>query len=114
MGDLPQIQILLSARAVYEADFNENGQVGAQDLSRWQDNFGTLTGTTHSQGDADGDADIDGADFLTWQRQLGSSIPAISAATGVPEPATCWMLALAGMVLWTCRLRHWQSAGQNI
>ena len=105
MGDLPQVEILLAARAVYEADFNENGQVGAQDLTRWQDDFGTLAGATHGQGDADGDADVDGADFLTWQRQLGSSTSAIAASTGVPEPATCWMLALAGMFLGTRRPR---------
>jgi hypothetical protein len=34
-------------------------------------------------GDYDGDADVDGNDFLTWQRQLGaSSIPAGSGADG--------------------------------
>jgi hypothetical protein len=53
------------------ADFNSNGQVNAADLTAWRGGFGT--GTTKAQGNADGDGDVDGADFLTWQRQLGQT-----------------------------------------
>jgi MYXO-CTERM domain-containing protein len=50
---------------------------------------------THWVGDADGDADADGFDFLTWQRKLGAvSAP---AATGVPEPSGAWLAALAAL-----------------
>jgi hypothetical protein len=52
--------------------------------------------------DADNDGDSDGADFLAWQRQLGS-VPAAPAMAVVPEPATflLFMVASAGF----CRPR---------
>ena len=68
---------------VYKADFNEDGQVDSQDLALWQGGFGTLADATKGQGDNDTDADVDGAHLLSWQQQLGSSIPAVSASTGV-------------------------------
>jgi len=43
--------------------------------------------------DADGDLDTDGADFIVWQRQVGSTQP---VAIGVPEPAA---IALAALIL---------------
>ena len=65
-------------------------------------------------GDFDLDGDVDGFDFLEWQRgespdplsasdlsdweaNFGSAIPLSAASTAVPEPSTCWML-LFGMV----------------
>lgn len=33
-------------------------------------------------GDADGDQDVDGGDFLVWQSQLGTGV----SMTAVPEP----------------------------
>ena len=39
-----------------------------------------------AHGDADDDNDVDGADFLIWQRQLGSKL-AIQLAVSVPEPS---------------------------
>ena len=81
------------------ADFDEDGDVDGNDLTRWRNNFGT--GTTHMQGDADGDADADGADFLTWQRQVGSG-RAVSSTTkafaAVPEPASAALWASAALL----------------
>jgi len=69
------------------ADFNEDGVVDGGDLTRWRTGFGTTSGATRMQGNADGDQDVDGADFLIWQRQLGRS--AAEAAAGVvSEPST--------------------------
>lgn len=39
-------------------------------------------------GDADNDGDSDGADFLTWQRQLSAAAPGVCANAPVPEPTT--------------------------
>lgn len=59
---------------------------------------------TSGPGDFDGDGDVDGADFLGWQRLDPSQIPtwesnygvgALTAATAVPEPTT---LVLAGLL----------------
>ena len=79
-----------------EADFDEDGDVDGDDLTRWRNNFGT--DTTHMTGDADGDGDADGGDFLMWQRQLGSGPPANATSTAVPEP-TSWGLLLVGVWL---------------
>ncbi len=50
------------------ADFDDDGDVDATDLSIWRGAF-----DLNQLGDADGDGDSDGADFLAWQRQLGSA-----------------------------------------
>jgi len=59
---------------------------------------------THMQGDADDDADVDGVDFLTWQRQLGSASTSASATAAVPEPS-CLMAGLIGLALAAMRRR---------
>lgn len=75
-----------------DGDFNENGIVDAPDLSRWIAGYGTSGGATRKTGDADHDGDVDGNDFLTWQRQLGQSsilLPTQTKLTlAVPEPSS--------------------------
>jgi len=83
-------ELSLSAVAIAAADFNEDASVDAADLALWRTNFGAFGAATHMQGDADADLDVDYADFLTWQRQLGSSTT-IGLAAAVPEP-TSWIL----------------------
>lgn len=75
--------------------FNGNETVGATDLSLGESGFGATGSATRMRGDADGDLDVDGADFLVWQQQLGSSAPAIAANGPVPEPATSLLLVVA-------------------
>jgi len=59
-------------------------------------------------GDFDNDGDVDGADFLTWQRNLGvgnlsawesnfGNTGVLMATQAVPEPSS-WLLALSGVV----------------
>jgi hypothetical protein len=62
-------------------DWNGDRFVSGGDLAVWRPNWGAFSG-----GDADGDRDSDGNDFLMWQQQVGS-VPALTAATAVPEPA---------------------------
>ncbi len=57
------------------------------------------------QGDADGDLDVDGGDFLVWQRQLGSPL-VTSAAERVPEPGALTLVSLAGCGLALVRQRQ--------
>ena len=81
------------------ADFTENGVVNGFDFDNWQSNFGTATGATHMQGDADNDGDADGRDFLKWQEQTtnaGAGAPVVGA---VPEPAGTVLAALAGLAV---------------
>ena len=87
------------------ADFDEDGDVDAEDLTAWTERVGTWTGLN----DADGDDFQTGADFLYWQQQLGETPPSpaefdaainsalAASATAIPEPAT--LTLLAGAVL---------------
>jgi hypothetical protein len=68
-------------------DFNGDSIVDADDLAQWQGDFGV-----NGLSDADNDSDSDGADFLAWQRQLGSA-EVVAAVESVPEPATLLLLA---------------------
>jgi hypothetical protein len=75
-------------------DFDEDGGVDSDDLNDpilgWAARYGV---------------DLDGRDFLTWQRNFGSSIGSLSNAVSVPEPAT--MLLLSGVCA-TALLRRLQ------
>jgi hypothetical protein len=51
------------------------------------------------QGDANSDADVDGGDFLAWQRQFGQAPGATSAAAEVPEPSTVLPSVLGATIL---------------
>jgi hypothetical protein len=75
----------------FAADFDHDGDVDNLDQTAWKGAFGVNT-----NGNADGDTDSDGNDFLIWQRQLGSHA-ATGAAGAVPEPAA-FGLALLGLV----------------
>lgn len=62
-------------------DFDEDGDVDGDDLTDpvlgWAARYGT---------------DLDGRDFLTWQRNYGSSIGSLSSAVSVPEPSAVLLL----------------------
>jgi len=79
--------ITTPASIALPADYNQNGVVDAGDLNQWQGDFGV-----NSNSDADTDGDSDGADFLQWQRQLGSPTPPTPAA--VPEPSALTLAVL--------------------
>ncbi|NOY41213.1 MAG: PEP-CTERM sorting domain-containing protein [Planctomycetes bacterium] len=77
----------------------------------------TLAANPGAPGDFDGDLDIDGADFLEWQRKFGGSLgasdfadweagfgtpaPATAAVSAVPEPSSLLLacFAMAGLGL---------------
>jgi autotransporter-associated beta strand protein len=76
------------------ADFNGDGFVNSIDMGIWEGGFETAGSATPQQGDADGDLDVDGADFLTWQQEL--NLPAAApAGAAVPEPAGLALAACA-------------------
>jgi hypothetical protein len=89
------------------ADFNSDLSVNSADLSNWKLGFGMTTGAQRVNGDADQDGDVDGADVLVWQRQLGSMTTVAVNAGAAPEPAAAMLACLAGVGLWTnCRRRR--------
>jgi hypothetical protein len=85
--------------ALLPADFNDNGTVDANDLTRWRTGFG-VSDATKFDGDADSDGDVDGEDFLQWQRQAGqTSLPAAKTAAVVPEPSTATLAVVTTMAV---------------
>jgi hypothetical protein len=82
--------VVLTVSPAFTADFDEDGDVDAADLTQWQGDFGA-----NALSDSDDDGDSDGDDFLQWQRQLGSSPPATVHADAVPEPGSAALLSAA-------------------
>ncbi len=82
------------------ADFDEDDDVDGADFLAWQ--RGYLTGTTHSQGDANGDGVVDHLDLGIWQGEFGGLSPHATTAT-VPEPS---LLALVAFCLLTLAGSH--------
>ncbi|NOZ40706.1 MAG: hypothetical protein GXP24_10845 [Planctomycetes bacterium] len=89
------------------ADFSVDGQVDNDDLVLWQAGFGRSADATHAEGDANGDRDVDGADFLQWQREAFAASAATSLLNPVPEPGT--MALLAALILCTQARRSGQT-----
>ncbi len=75
------------------ADFNEDTFVNGSDLTLWRSAF-----DVSAIGDADGDSDTDGQDFLIWQRQIGATSLS-SASSPVPEPRAALLALIAGAAL---------------
>jgi hypothetical protein len=67
--------------------------VDADDLAQWKGDFGI-----NDESDADNDGDTDGEDFLAWQRNFGTGVPASPTAATVPEPSV-WALTALGLPL---------------
>ena len=89
--DYGATSVALRVVAGFAADFDDDGDVDAEDLAQWQGDFGV-----NSLSDADDDGDSDGADFLQWQRQVGSA-PTVAATTAVPEPASLVLLGIGAV-----------------
>ena len=83
---------LTAAGGLVLGDFNGNSVVDADDLASWKTGFGTTGNATCTQGDADCDHDVDGADFLAWQRRFGVLTPVVTANASVPSRRRvfCW------------------------
>lgn len=79
------------------ADFDEDGDVDAVDLSLWEAGYGIGSGAVKGDGDANTDGAVTGIDFLTWQREQGFPAPATANAGAVPEPGAV-ALALTAVV----------------
>jgi hypothetical protein len=74
-------------------DFDGDDDVDDDDFDEFKSNFGTGSGA-----DADNDGDSEGADFLAWQQDYGTGVPAVAAHAPVPEPAP-WVLAAVALPL---------------
>jgi hypothetical protein len=90
------------ADAPTSADFNQDTFVNGLDLNIWKSGFGAASGALNSQGDADFDADVDGNDFLIWQRTVKpalTSAASLPSQWAVPEPAATLLITLGALTL---------------
>jgi hypothetical protein len=69
-------QVILEVVAGFSGDFTGDGSVDAADLGEWESRFGD---------------DLDGRDFLNWQRQYGSGDQPLA----IPEPSTAVLILSA-------------------
>jgi hypothetical protein len=90
---------------LFSADFDDDGDVDPTDLAIWDGAY-----DLNQLGDADGDNDSDGNDFLTWQRQV-SSVPAVPAAAVVPEPSSTAIIAFYFAAAVASRVRRLSTVG---
>jgi hypothetical protein len=98
---------------------NDSGEVAfAFDLANGQSGLSIWSSASPATGDFDSDGDVDGRDFLMWQRG-GSPNPlssgdlalwqeqydagSLGAVTAVPEPNTHWLLVMSAGLLWLKR-----------
>ncbi len=94
----------LSPPVFAAADFNTDARVDDADLAIWTANFGVASGAQPTEGDAEGNGDVAGGDFLDWQQQWNPGAAAIGSAASIPEPATAALVAAAGFIV-TCSRR---------
>ncbi|WP_168205499.1 alkaline phosphatase family protein [Bythopirellula goksoeyrii] len=93
----------------FEADFDANQSVDSHDLTIWQAGYSIAGGAKVNIGDANSDGNVDGSDFLVWQRQYGSSL--VDTLTPVPEPSSM-ILMLLGVICFQQQtkragIQHW-------
>jgi hypothetical protein len=81
---------------VAPGDFNHDGAISSADMIQWRSSFGASP-----LADADFDGDSDGADFLTWQRQVTPS----ASIVAVPEPSHYALCVLGYGFAWCARRR---------
>jgi hypothetical protein len=85
---------------VASADFDQDGDVDGMDFLRWQRGLGV--GFKPTDGDANGDSQVNGVDLAAWRFQYGATGVVPPAGSAVPEPtgvATFAALAAIGFRL---------------
>jgi hypothetical protein len=94
LDPMPAVMITASLTELELADDFPGGGGDSADLANWRSNFGSSVSATRDHGDVDGDGDVDGGDFLAWQRQVGGGA-AVGPSASAPEPHSFVLAVLA-------------------
>jgi peptidyl-prolyl cis-trans isomerase A (cyclophilin A) len=84
-------------------DYTFDGVTNAADFRRWVRDLGS---STLAEADGNGNAVVEGGDFLVWQRSFGQNFGAPPPVAAVPEPAALRLAALAALGAITARRRR--------
>ncbi|MEX2170799.1 MAG: discoidin domain-containing protein [Pirellulales bacterium] len=81
-------------------DFNDDGTVNAADYAVWRDHLGS-TDPEALSGNGDATPLVDAADYALWTANFGATSGAGGATSiqNVPEPASVWLIAVAGAIV---------------
>lgn len=98
-GDTDGADFLLWQQQFYlytpTADFDIDAHVNANDLEIWNNSYAKNRG-----GDANGDGETSGLDFLAWQREVpAQSTSTVAATAQVPEPCSLLLLGMGAFLL---------------
>ncbi len=74
-----------------DSDFDFSRSVDDGDLAIWEAGFSSA-GTTHAEGDADGNGEVAGLDFLRWQQEHTGGLSSLAA---VPEPTALALILMS-------------------
>jgi Esterase-like activity of phytase len=88
-------------------DYNCNGKIDEADQAMWRNTFGS---TLNLSADGNQDGMVDALDYTFWRDQLGKSAGAggaalAGAAIPAPEPGAAILLASAGLIVASLKLR---------
>jgi hypothetical protein len=92
-------------------DYNQNGIVDAADYALWRDTLGEMGNDLAADGNENGE--VDNGDYNVWRSHFGNTAKLgggaflrLSDNVSVPEPATHFMLIMAGLARFACRRRY--------
>jgi subtilisin-like proprotein convertase family protein len=98
-GGMPVDENALLLKYTYYGDIDLNGQVDADDLTVFANNFGRPTGAVQIDGDIDFDGDVDADDLTVFANNFGKGVGAPLAAGSVRGGGVSgeWSGATAGL-----------------
>jgi len=85
----------LAPTPIFSADFAADSKIDGADFLAWQQGYGTNTGATLAEGDANGNGSVNAFDLAIWEQQFG--VAPLLGVAAIPEPSSC-LLVIVGLL----------------